>query len=132
MFLHTPAVRAGEGTWQQMVLLAVHDPALVQGLGTGLGLGKGPGLGQGQGQETGLGPGVGSEQGQEPGLDQPPQSQPQSQLQLQQQLQHIELSLARQLRAVWISHPHADHHLGLLRVLSERRQWLVMAGCASC
>ena len=96
-----------------MVLLAVHDPALVQGLGTGLG------------QETGLGPGVGSEQGQEPGLDQPPQSQPQSQL----QLQHIELSLARQLRAVWISHPHADHHLGLLRVLSERRRWLVMAGC---
>ena len=117
MFLHTPAVRAGEGTWQQMVLLAVHDPALVQGLGTGLG------------QETGLGPGVGSEQGQELGLDQPPQPQSQSQLQLQQQLQHIELSLARQLRAVWISHPHADHHLGLLRVLSERRRWLVMAGC---
>ena len=109
MFLHTPAVRAGEGTWQQTVLLAVHDPALVQGLGQG----------------PGLGPGVGSEQGQEPGLDQPPQSQPQSQL----QLQHIELSLARQLRAVWISHPHADHHLGLLRVLSERRRWLVMAGC---
>ena len=127
MSLHTPAVRAGEGTWQQMVLLAVHDPALVQGLGTGLGQELGPG--QGLGQETGLGQGsgLGSEQGQEPGLDQPPQSQ--SQLQLQQQLQHIELSLARQLRAVWISHPHADHHLGLLRVLSERMQWLVMAGC---
>ena len=61
-------MRVGEGTWQQMVLLAVHDPALVQGLGTGLGLG--PGLGPGSG--------LGSEQGQEPGLDQP-QPPPQSQ-----------------------------------------------------
>ena len=59
-----------------MVLLAVHDPALVQGLGTGLGLGKGQG--PGLEQETGLGSGVGSEQGQEPGLDQP-QPPPQSQ-----------------------------------------------------
>jgi ribonuclease Z len=24
------------------------------------------------------------------------------------------------IRAVWISHPHADHHLGILRLLSER------------
>ncbi|KAL7526675.1 hypothetical protein ACHAXR_002120, partial [Thalassiosira sp. AJA248-18] len=24
------------------------------------------------------------------------------------------------IKAVWISHPHADHHLGLLRLLSER------------
>ena len=61
MFLHPPAVRAGEGTWQQMVLLAVHDPALVQGLGTGLGQELGPGLGPGlgQGKGPGLGPGLG-------------------------------------------------------------------------
>ncbi|KAL3936705.1 MAG: hypothetical protein SGBAC_008036 [Bacillariaceae sp.] len=26
------------------------------------------------------------------------------------------------IKAVWISHPHADHHLGLLRLLSDRRQ----------
>jgi ribonuclease Z len=26
------------------------------------------------------------------------------------------------IRAVWISHPHADHHLGLLRLLSERNK----------
>ena len=24
------------------------------------------------------------------------------------------------IRAVWISHPHADHHLGILRLLTER------------
>jgi len=28
--------------------------------------------------------------------------------------------LLRGIKAVWISHPHADHHLGLLRFLSER------------
>jgi len=25
------------------------------------------------------------------------------------------------IKAIWISHPHADHHLGLIRLLSERR-----------
>jgi len=29
-------------------------------------------------------------------------------------------SRLRGIKAVWISHPHADHHLGLLRLLSER------------
>ena len=29
-------------------------------------------------------------------------------------------SRIRGIKAVWISHPHADHHLGLLRLLSER------------
>lgn len=29
-------------------------------------------------------------------------------------------SILRGLRAIWISHPHADHHLGLLRLLAER------------
>jgi len=24
------------------------------------------------------------------------------------------------LRAIWISHPHADHHLGIMRILAER------------
>lgn len=28
--------------------------------------------------------------------------------------------LAEQLKIVWISHPHADHHLGLIRIISER------------
>ena len=119
-----------------MVLLAVHDPAVVQGQGLGQGQEQGPGLGQEEwlGQGPGLGQGSGRNQGV--GVDKPlqspqhSQSQPQSQQpQLQQQLHQIELTLARQLKAVWISHPHADHHLGLLRVLSERRRLLVMAGC---
>lgn len=29
-------------------------------------------------------------------------------------------SRLRGIKAVWISHPHADHHLGILRLLSER------------
>ena len=29
-------------------------------------------------------------------------------------------SVLRSIQAVWISHPHADHHLGLLRLLSEQ------------
>lgn len=30
--------------------------------------------------------------------------------------------MLQDIKAVWISHPHADHHLGLLRLLSERNQ----------
>ncbi|KAI2497010.1 Beta-lactamase superfamily domain [Fragilaria crotonensis] len=30
-------------------------------------------------------------------------------------------SLLESIQAVWISHPHADHHLGILRLLSERK-----------
>lgn len=33
-------------------------------------------------------------------------------------------SALRDLSAVWISHPHADHHLGLVRILSERNKLL--------
>ncbi|KAG7342937.1 beta-lactamase-like protein [Nitzschia inconspicua] len=29
----------------------------------------------------------------------------------------------KSIKAVWISHPHADHHLGILRLLSERRAY---------
>ena len=28
-----------------------------------------------------------------------------------------------EIKAVWISHPHADHHLGLMRLLKDRRQF---------
>jgi ribonuclease Z len=31
-------------------------------------------------------------------------------------------SLLSSITAVWISHPHADHHLGILRLLEERQQ----------
>lgn len=34
--------------------------------------------------------------------------------------------LARRLRVVWVSHPHADHHLGLVRVIAER--WAALSG----
>lgn len=36
--------------------------------------------------------------------------------------------ILRNLSAVWISHPHADHHLGLVRILSERNKLLGFAG----
>eukprot|EP01041_Mallomonas_annulata_P010212 gene10211-21289_t len=32
---------------------------------------------------------------------------------------------AEALHIVWISHPHADHHLGLIRIISERRKLLL-------
>ena len=37
------------------------------------------------------------------------------------QQQGKEFHVLSQIKAVWISHPHADHHLGLLRLLHERR-----------
>ena len=30
--------------------------------------------------------------------------------------------LARTIKVVWVSHPHADHHLGLVTLISERRK----------
>lgn len=36
--------------------------------------------------------------------------------------------MLRNLSAVWISHPHADHHLGLVRILSERNKLLSGGG----
>ena len=36
--------------------------------------------------------------------------------------------ILRNLAAVWISHPHADHHLGLVRILSERNKLLGFDG----
>ena len=32
--------------------------------------------------------------------------------------------ILRSIRAVWISHPHADHHLGILRLFAERKELL--------
>lgn len=43
-----------------------------------------------------------------------------STLQSNQIAVHEYHSRLRCIKAVWISHPHADHHLGLLRLLSER------------
>lgn len=34
------------------------------------------------------------------------------------------------LSVIWISHPHADHHLGLVQVLAERKKFLTMHGDA--
>lgn len=33
----------------------------------------------------------------------------------------VSSAVAQMLRVVWISHPHADHHLGLVRVIQERK-----------
>ena len=32
------------------------------------------------------------------------------------------IELLKGIKAVWISHPHADHHLGILRLLTERQR----------
>lgn len=40
----------------------------------------------------------------------------------------IGYELAVQIKAAWISHPHADHHLGLIRLLSERKRLLLKYG----
>ena len=37
----------------------------------------------------------------------------------------FQYSLASQLRVIWVSHPHADHHLGLVRVIIERKTALL-------
>ena len=37
----------------------------------------------------------------------------------------IQYTLASQLRVIWVSHPHADHHLGLVRVIIERKTALL-------
>jgi ribonuclease Z len=38
-------------------------------------------------------------------------------------------SVLRNVKAVWISHPHADHHLGILRLLEEKKKQRVMYRC---
>lgn len=35
------------------------------------------------------------------------------------------IDLSRKLKLVWISHPHADHHLGILTVITERWNYLI-------
>ena len=37
----------------------------------------------------------------------------------------VEENIAENLKLIWISHPHADHHLGLLMILSERKRILL-------
>ena len=33
-------------------------------------------------------------------------------------------NVAKRLKLIWISHPHADHHLGLIKILEERKRVL--------
>lgn len=35
------------------------------------------------------------------------------------------ISVLLGLRVIWISHPHADHHLGIMRILAERAKLAV-------
>jgi ribonuclease BN (tRNA processing enzyme) len=37
----------------------------------------------------------------------------------------VSYRLARKIKIVWVSHPHADHHLGLVRVIAERKRALL-------
>ncbi len=40
----------------------------------------------------------------------------------------IALSWSLQIKLVWISHPHADHHLGLITIIQERSKTLLKHG----
>jgi ribonuclease BN (tRNA processing enzyme) len=44
-------------------------------------------------------------------------------------LSQVSSSVAKMLRVVWVCHPHADHHLGLVRVIVERHRALKAAQC---
>ena len=102
---------AGEGTWQQMVRMAYHTPSLVTPNSSYHTTDKSNGAPD---SAPDLEPGLASnirERSQKNGV---PDS--------------IETILARDLKVIWISHPHADHHLGLLMILSERKR-LLTARC---
>ena len=43
-------------------------------------------------------------------------------LTFQDELACLESKVVSSIRIIWISHPHADHHLGLIRFLSEKRK----------
>jgi ribonuclease Z len=77
----------GEGTWQQMMKMALNCPSLL-GLDENISI---------EAVDT----------------------------------DRIAYALAVQIKAAWISHPHADHHLGLIRLLSERKRLLLKYGDGS-
>jgi ribonuclease BN (tRNA processing enzyme) len=116
---------AGEGTWQQMVRMAYNNPSLI---------------------------GLPSTLSKEPYTEASAKNTPQEKISTEAPFKSsakvntsiknpsfknntldseisvipptIEEILARQLQVIWISHPHADHHLGLLTILSERKKLL--------
>ena len=115
---------AGEGTWQQMVRMAYHTPSLVtpnssyHTTSTSTSNDKSYGtLNSVPDPEPGLAPKI-LEKSQENGILHRNDDIPDS----------METILARDLKVIWISHPHADHHLGLLMILSERKR-LLTARC---
>lgn len=67
----SPVLRVGEGTWQQLLRMALHSPHMMNGWSRGEG-------------------GVAVDEGS------------------------VALWAACTLKAIWISHAHADHHLGLV------------------
>jgi ribonuclease BN (tRNA processing enzyme) len=107
---------AGEGTWQQMVRMAYHTPSLVA-----------PNPSDPRTRSSTHEPVITSNSG--PGPDIPDNAQDHGIIhRIDCIIDYVETVLARDLKVIWISHPHADHHLGLLMILSERKR-LLTARC---
>jgi ribonuclease BN (tRNA processing enzyme) len=104
----TMLLDAGEGTWQQLVRMAHHTPALLAPNSVSADAREGQiKTNTNTGTETDIE--TGTEQTAVSGLS---------------PLLSVEETLAKNLKVIWISHPHADHHLGLLMILSERKRLL--------
>ena len=97
---------AGEGTWQQMVRMSQSTPSIVL---------PDPIVD------------INTKYENDPGLSMPHQNNGISIKNNGISSHSSEEILARNLKVIWISHPHADHHLGLLMILSERKR-LMMSG----
>ena len=108
----TMLLDAGEGTWQQMVRMAYHTPSLVA-----------PNPSDPRTRTSAHEPVITSNSDPEPDI--PDNSQDHGLIHRNDGIiDSVETVLARDLKVVWISHPHADHHLGLLMILSERKRLL--------
>lgn len=102
----TVLLDAGEGTWQQMVRMSHCTPFLVlpdQIVDTAT-----------KYEENSTSPNAHQNNGISIKYDRAPSYS-------------IEETLARNLKLIWISHPHADHHLGLIMILSERKRLMTIA-----
>jgi len=91
----------GEGSWSQLLRI-VHSPGVAERLGL----------------NVCLAPSTSSSSSSS--LSSPSSSSPSNDA----SAVGIQQALAAHLKVMWISHPHADHHLGCLRVFEERRALL--------
>jgi ribonuclease Z len=86
---------AGEGTWQQMVRMAHHCPSLLH---------------QNRYDDSATAATASKNRSSSSIFPPSPSGS------------EAAMALAKRVRVVWVSHPHADHHLGLTRMLAECRR----------